>query len=348
MLADERRFAPRDVPSATTVNGMCELFERCDIPSSFVAESLQDVSQSFSAQKDAETTCIFFHLLVKDVAISNGRIVDIERSDGVTMPGRQSQANLTWLKSGFVFRFRNDQGSTHAPSRTTTSSSDSTLTSTTAKPIVEMFCFGAPVALRDRFQKLMDTATCEDILLDPYILLEVVLGEMYKVMDRTAWAVSDIFGKIEEASVTDVLFGVKQFLIPIQQTLEMATTPGRVTKELLDFQGLHNLAKHNIYLHENCESALATLDDLRDHHNSTLGGRPTPPQEYTKQALKYQKTLFQSTQRRIASVDRRIENIIQLSFNIATQGDSRLMQSESQSMKTIAIMTLFFMPVSSM
>jgi hypothetical protein len=47
-------------------------------------------------------------------------------------------------------------------------------------------------------------------------------------------------------------------------------------------------------------------------------------------------------------LDRRIENIIQLSFNIVTQGDSRLMQSESQSMKTIAIMTLFFMPVSSM
>jgi Mg2+ and Co2+ transporter CorA len=136
------------------------------------------------------------------------------------------------------------------------------------------------------------------------------------------------------------------FLTLLQRTLEMATTPGRVTKDLLDFQGLHNLAKHNIYMRENCESALTTLDDLRDHHKSVCGDRPTPSQEYTRQALKYQKTLFQSTQRRIASVDRRIVNIIQLSFNIVTQGDSRLMQSESQSMKTIAIMTLFFMPVS--
>jgi Mg2+ and Co2+ transporter CorA len=64
------------------------------------------------------------------------------------------------------------------------------------------------------------------------------------------------------------------------------------------------------------------------------------------QALKYQKTLFQSTQRRLESLDRRVENIIQLSFNIVTQGDSRLMQSESQSMKTIAVMTLIFMPLS--
>jgi Mg2+ and Co2+ transporter CorA len=34
-----------------------------------------------------------------------------------------------------------------------------------------------------------------------------------------------------------------------------------------------------------------------------------------------------------------------MSFNIVTQGDSKLMQSENQSMKTIAVMTLVFMPL---
>lgn len=126
----------------------------------------------------------------------------------------------------------------------------------------------------------------------------------------------------------------------------MATTPGRATKDLLDFQGLHNLAKHNIYLRENCESALTTLDALRDHHKSVIGDHPTLSQEATRQALSYHRTLVQSTERRLCSMDRRIVNIIQLSFNIVTQGDSRLMQSESQSMKTIAIMTLIFMPLS--
>jgi hypothetical protein len=114
----------------------------------------------------------------------------------------------------------------------------------------------------------------------------------------------------------------------------------------LDFQGLHNLAKHNIYLRENCESALATLDALRDHHKLLFGDHPTPSQEITRQALSYQRTLVQSTERRLCSMDRRIVNVIQLSFNIVTQGDSKLMQSESQSMKTIAVMTLFFMPLS--
>lgn len=126
----------------------------------------------------------------------------------------------------------------------------------------------------------------------------------------------------------------------------MATTPGRATKQLPDFQGLHNLAKHNIYLRENCESALATLDGLRDHHKGVYGDKPTATQEFTRQALKYQKTLFQSTQRRLASLDSRMANIISLTFHIVAQGDSRLMQSESQSMKTIAVMTLIFMPLS--
>lgn len=76
------------------------------------------------------------------------------------------------------------------------------------------------------------------------------------------------------------------------------------------------------------------------------GKQPNASQEATKQALKYQKTLLQSTQRRLESLDRRIANIIQLSFNMVAQRDSRIMLSESQSMKTIAVTTLIFLPLS--
>jgi Mg2+ and Co2+ transporter CorA len=127
----------------------------------------------------------------------------------------------------------------------------------------------------------------------------------------------------------------------------MASTPGKATKELPKdhFTGLHNLAKHAIYLRENCEAALATLDDFYNHHKTVMGDDPNAPQKLTRQALKYRKTLFESTQRRLASLNARLSNIIQLSFHIVTQGDSRVMQSENQSMKTIAVMTLIFMPL---
>jgi hypothetical protein len=184
---------------------MCELFDTHRIPTAFVAESLQGISQSFSVQTDAESTTVFFHLLVKDVAISDGRIIHVEgpqetANDLPPQSQSQSQANFTWLKSGFVLKIRNESNLTQPPSRTASSSSESTLSPASTPPKVDMFCFGAPVALRDRFQKLKRNASCEDILLDPYVLLEMVLHEMYKVMDQTGWAIANIFGKIETAS----------------------------------------------------------------------------------------------------------------------------------------------------
>lgn len=127
----------------------------------------------------------------------------------------------------------------------------------------------------------------------------------------------------------------------------MASQPGKATKLLPrdHFTGLHNLAKHVIFLRENCDSALATLEDLQDCHNAAIGKQPNAAQELTRQALRYRRTRFQSTQRRLVSLDARMANIIQLSFHVVTQGDSRLMQSENQSMKTIAVMTLIFMPL---
>ena len=126
----------------------------------------------------------------------------------------------------------------------------------------------------------------------------------------------------------------------------MASTPGKTGEWSRDhFTGLHNLARHTIYLRENCDSALATLEGLHKHHKSVIGDKPAPSQMFTQQALEYRKSLFQSTQRRLESLDKRMSNIIALSFHLVTQGDSRMMQTENQSMKTIAVMTLFFMPL---
>ncbi|KAJ4378680.1 hypothetical protein N0V86_005551 [Didymella sp. IMI 355093] len=200
---------------------------------------------------------------------------------------------------------------------------------TSPEPVIELFCFGAPQSLGDRFRKLANVAICDDLTQDPYVLLEIVLEEMYKILDGTGWDVSRVFGNIET------------------KTLELATTPGKAKNLPRDhFTGLHNLAKHVTYLRENCDSALATLSGLRHHHSTVIGEHPEPAQEFTRQALEYRKTLFQSTQRRLASLDKRMANIIQLSFHLVTVGDSRIMMSENQSMKTIAVMTLIFMPLS--
>jgi len=335
--ADHHRIAPRDTPTPGA-DALVELFDSCGIPSAFVDESLRDVSQSFAAREDADgTTWIWFHLLCKTLAVIDNKIAPgpgFVEAEGKEAKSRQaaraqSQANFSWIKTGIVLKIRKQSDDPPQPVRTSSSDSDKTLAPTPTKAAVELICFGAPSTLRDRIRALTKTTSCEALLEDPHMLLELVFEEMYKLLDWTAWAVSDTFGPLET------------------QTLGIASRVGKATEELPKdlFTGLHNLAKHAIYLHENCEAALATLNDLYTHHTALMGTDPNTLQRQTKEALKYRQTLFESTQRRLTSLNARISNIIGLSFNIVTQGDSKLMQSENQSMKTIAVMTLWFMPL---
>jgi len=335
--ADHHRIAPRDTPTPGA-DALVELFDSCGIPSAFVDESLRDVSQSFAAREDADgTTWIWFHLLCKTLAVIDNKIAPgpgFVEAEGKEAKSRQaaraqSQANFSWIKTGIVLKIRKQSDDPPPPVRTSSSDSDKTLAPTPTKAAVELICFGAPSTLRDRIRALTKTTSCEALLEDPHMLLELVFEEMYKLLDWTAWAVSDTFGPLET------------------QTLGIASRVGKATEELPKdlFTGLHNLAKHAIYLHENCEAALATLNDLYTHHTALMGTDPNTLQRQTKEALKYRQTLFESTQRRLTSLNARISNIIGLSFNIVTQGDSKLMQSENQSMKTIAVMTLWFMPL---
>lgn len=137
---------------------------------------------------------------------------------------------------------------------------------------------------------------------------------------------------------------VKPHLTLAKRTLEHASKPVKAGKEV-NFSGLHNLAKHAIYLRENCESAVATVESLRVHHRSVIGTGPNPWEESTQNALEYRKSMFQSTLRRLSSLDSRMANIMQLSFHLVTQLDSRNGQSQNQSMKAIAVITIYFMPL---
>lgn len=188
---------------------MLRLFEHSKIPSAFIAESSQDVSQSFAAQKDIDGTLyIWFHFLCKTVSVKGNRIVhqreamqDSTAIDRLRIRAQdQSQADFTWLKPGFVLKVKKQPSLPRMPIRTRTSSSDATMAPVSVEPSVELLCFGAPESLGDRFRKLARVAICDDILQDPYVLLEVVLEEMYKVLDRTGWDISHIFGDIEKVS----------------------------------------------------------------------------------------------------------------------------------------------------
>lgn len=208
-VANNDSFAPRDIPTPGA-EALLELFEICGIPGAFVDESLRDVSQSFAAREDADgTTWIWFHLLCKTLAIVENKIVPDQ--DPVEIEGKQaksrqsvqaqSQANFSWIKPGIVLKIRKQSDTPPMPARTSTSDSDTTLTATSMQAKVELICFGVPSTLRDRIRALTKTTSCEALLDDPHMLLELVFEEMYKILDWTTWAVSDTFGPLETVSL---------------------------------------------------------------------------------------------------------------------------------------------------
>jgi hypothetical protein len=82
--------------------------------------------------------------------------------------------------------------------------------------------------------------------------------------------------------------------------------------------------------------------------------RSTSPSDLTldaADALDYRKRSFQSTLLRLHSLEKRMSNVIQLSFNLVTQADSGVMKADSavlktdsRAMKFIAFLTLVFLP----
>lgn len=194
------------MPHPRNVGGLIDLFERCEIPSAFVDESLREVSQSFAVRRDADGTIfVWFHLLCKNLAIFDEKIVhgqtvehDVDMEEDHKKEAlNHSNANFTWLKPGFVLKIKPTNTSAPKPCRTSTSSSDITLAAVPVQAKVELFCFGAPPGLRDRFQQLKLEGTCNEILQDPYMLLEIVLDEMHKVLDSTVRTLANVFGRIE-------------------------------------------------------------------------------------------------------------------------------------------------------
>ena len=103
----------------------------------------------------------------------------------------------------------------------------------------------------------------------------------------------------------------------------------------VDFVGLHNIAKHCIYMREAFEAVLLTVDDLISQHmqyfpyfplsNTTAPANLLDPIARqalaTQNMLKHKRSFFESTKLRIASLETRIGNIIALVSYAVTSED---------------------------
>ncbi|KAI9148204.1 Notoamide biosynthesis cluster protein M' [Paramyrothecium foliicola] len=108
-----------------------------------------------------------------------------------------------------------------------------------------------------------------------------------------------------------------------------------------NFVELYEQRRHSIHLNENLEGAANVIEALRSYQVSIHGRlASTVDSNYlfqAKEVLESQKFAIQSLGGRAMSNDKRLENEINLAFNLVTRQDSK-------AMTTISIMTMVFLP----
>lgn len=302
-------MAPLDLAYYANGSGIEALFDHFAVPSDFVSQRLEGVTHSFSAVRDGSNYYSFFHFLCKNVTVNGPD----GPSPGIADPrgAEVSQGDWTWIRTSIFLRWDNCDDKD--------------------KATVTLLIFSASSEMRDRCQRLWET-DLSNVLIDPFALFVICLDELWLQAQGIVRTLSAEFSKVERTA------------------LDLAeSSQNRNSNRRHDFVGLHNIAKHIMFLKEGAEAASKTLSHLETFHK---GLRENPPQRHdalhtmqmTGQMLAQKSVQFEVWNLRMASLQQRMQNIINLSFNTVTQHDSHLLKDDSKSMRAVATVTMVFLP----
>ncbi|KAF2492944.1 hypothetical protein BU16DRAFT_529200 [Lophium mytilinum] len=321
-------LAPLDIQFNYETRGLPALFKYYEFPESFILERKHSVTQAFGTNEwNDGAMCSWLHFLCKNIHIdrtsSPGNPDKCEIVNVIPNTIALRQADYSWLRSGYLLK-RVPRVSAN------TSINGSSSSSATVQPLpdlVTLICFGAPDSLKQRCNRLLRGQLWENFLSDPYALFTMVIEELFFQLDHSAWNLSDAFGTIEHRILTSV------------------DRPGQAADHV-DFVSLHTIAKAITYLNEGVDAMLLTLEDMAATYDEKMSQPATTSAINLKAEIRHRRGLFRSTRLRLQSLEKRMSNIINLSFNLVTQQDSRVVQRDSSVMKIIAVVTLFFLPSS--
>lgn len=295
-------FLPLSPKTSSEAEGFAQLSQHFSIPSAVFTEERQSVAYGFRAAKasadDADIAWCYF--------MSAGEspvVVPRRNRNNYVGPGSGS----TWIRSSFFLHVRSGPINSDQASRVT------------------LLCFGTQDCLVERFSRLLSNRAWSDILLEPYLLFDIIYNELFVLEDDLAWTLAKRFRPLEH------------------DTLGLARAQSEIEMNV-DFHSLHDISRGCVFMLESLEGSMLTLETMADHLRSSRASSPRPLREAVIQALEHRRRTFHSTSMRLSSLDKRIQNIIGLSFNLVTQSDSRVMKADSRAMKVIAVLTLVFLP----
>lgn len=300
-------FAPRDAKHSAERRAVRLLHSHYDVPSSFNLIKTTSPTHAFGHRKGLKDPGV-------EVAWTRFLCKDILPLD--TQHHEDFHDNFRWIVCDTYLHVRERKDDK-------------------AKNSVTLLFFGARPEIVQRFERLLDSEAWADAVQEPYILLALVYEQLFLLLDKAAWTLAGWFRSKERSALNSVR----------QESSSHA--------EATDFATLHEIAKHGIYMSEAAAAAVLEMEMVVAHLQESPSSKSAAAASSSSNALRsatishfhYRKSAFQSTQLRLASLDKRIANVISLSFNLVTQRDSQVLKQDSNAMKAIAVLTLVFLPL---
>lgn len=214
-------IAPLDTSNADELAGLEALVRRYDIPGAFLDERTQGVLNSFGYRPHSSTSfCTWIHFLLKDVERSESpppsdvdpantsfrrRLTKLLRRPKSNV-STQGESHELEPRLAYIPHYRDDRTCTSYSPSNCCEREEPSLPKWTNRsfflhvtnhhvdsPEITLICFNPSPFLTDDLTHLAARTNCSQILLNPYILLEIVSYDLYMQLDTTLWELRRIF-----------------------------------------------------------------------------------------------------------------------------------------------------------
>ncbi|OCL03250.1 hypothetical protein AOQ84DRAFT_303154 [Glonium stellatum] len=163
---------------------------------------------------------------------------------------------------------------------------------------------------------------------DPFAMYLPLMDEILKLYDDSVWCIRDILRPIEKPK----------------------------TNFESDFSMFQEVMRHSIHVGEVLNVSIKTTGEMRQCRKALLPliqpkaprspilDKELPTWDKTDQRMNLQTQIFGNLSYRQQSNHQRLQTEISLAFNMLTQIDSKVLKADSKAMKTVASLTMVYLP----
>jgi hypothetical protein len=193
---------------------------------------------------------------------------------------------------------------------------------------VTLICFRPVAGTWLAINRLFKSDSWEDVLKDPYLLINASFETWYEFINERAWKLLDLSRAAEKVRYS--CFRLEEFLVAncngqiiFEHSAQLDTDSSQLLN--IDYHGIHNLAKDAVHLVEGLDAVLRSLECALRYHSEIEKHDPII-WNATHDALHHRREMFHSTRLQMLSVEQRLKNVINMVGHFSSSSFVRILK----------------------